>query len=222
MLELFKIDKHPAYDIMDLQRNVKVLEAEGERLNTALDTNETEIARLEARLEKEASEISELWGRYRVVAGETMPQLANSIAHFDYTGRVEAIKTVTEQRTIPTRAEFSLLSSTMLTEMAAQSEIKAFTSTVTLPSGETEEAELIRVGVFTVTTVKFQKFARVQETLDGSTELKVIENQPPRRFAKAIKNYQAARPGQLVSVPLDPSKGLLLGALDDSRRGIFE
>ena len=193
------------------------VEAKGRALGAEFDANEAELGALEAQVSEQAGDFQELLGQFRTAAGETMPEIANSFASFNYPDRVEGIAEIAEARTLPNRSQLERLPKAMLQEMIAQSEVKTFTAVVDGigPDGSNAEAELMRVGVFTAATTDGKQFVEVKKGDDGDTFLQTFAQQPSGAFGSAMGSLINAGPDQLVRAPVDPSKGNLFGILGD-------
>lgn len=217
-LREFQQDKNAQEARMTEARNaLAVVEARGRALGAEFDANEAELGALEAQVSEQAGDFQELLGQFRTAAGETMPEISNSFANFDYPGRVEGIAEIAEARTLPNRAQLERLPKAMLQEMLAQSEVKTFTAVVDGigPDGSNAEAELMRVGVFTAATTDGRKFVEVKKAGSGDTFLQAFRQQPSGAFASGMGSLINAGPDQIVRAPVDPSKGNLFGILGD-------
>ena len=106
----------------DARGALAAAESRGRALSAQFDANEATLADLEAQVSEQAGDFQELLGQFRSAAGETMPEIANSFANFDYQGRVEGIAEIAEARTLPNRAQLERLPEAMIQEMVAQSE----------------------------------------------------------------------------------------------------
>lgn len=191
-------------------------EGRANQLSAEFNANEATLGDLEGQVSNLAGDFQELLGQFRSAAGATMPEIANSVANFDYKDRVEGIAEIAEARVLPTRAQLERLPKAMLQEMIAQSEVKTFTATVNGigPDGSNAEAELIRIGVFTAATTNDRKFVEVRGS-GSDTFLQAFTTQPAGPFASSIGSLVRAGEGQLVKAPVDPSKGNLFGILGD-------
>lgn len=195
-------------------------EARGRALSAQFDENEATLGELQAQLEAEAGDFSELLGQFRTAAGETMPEISNSLSNFHYPGRVEQLSAVAQARTLPTRQELDSLPKAILQEMIAQSEVTSFTANVANigPDGENQDVELFRIGVFTAATTEGNpRFVEVREgaTSQDPSFLRAFRAQPRGEFRSAMSRIINADADQVVRAPVDPSKGDLFGILGD-------
>jgi len=85
--------------------------------------NELKLSELQTTLETEAGDFGELLGQFRQAAGETMPIISNSIANFQYPGRVEKLQEISQASSLPSRSDLDSLPRAILQEMIAQSEV---------------------------------------------------------------------------------------------------
>ena len=76
-----------------------------------------------------------------------------------------------------------------------------------MADGTAEQRTVLRVGTFSAySNSDFLRY--VPET----GELLVLSRQPPAHYGRAVESF-SARPGDVTSIPLDPSRGSLLGML---------
>lgn len=201
-----------------LKNNLVAVENKIVRLKKEFERNELTIKEVTARIKTEAGDFGELLGQFRTAAGETMPEIANSIANFDYPGRVEGLSAVAQAKSLPDRPDLDRLPKSILQEMIAQSEVKTFTANVANAGddGENVEIDLIRIGVFTAATTDKARFVEVISSDDTSNSyLKAFGAQPAQSFRSAISDLVKSSNDTLVRAPVDPSKGTLFGILGD-------
>lgn len=190
------------------RQELRSAEAIGSRLNVEFDENERQLSELATELEVQAGDFGELLGQFRTAAGESMPVIENSLASIEYPGRVERLSEISQARSLPTREDLDSLPNAILTEMIAQSEVKAFTADVAGagPDGEIVAKELLRVGVFGAATTDDAAFVEVVTEGDNSF-LQQFKAQPSGKFRSSMKSLINADAGETVIVPFDPSKG---------------
>lgn len=181
-------------------------EARGRALSAQFDANEAALSELQTQLETEAGDFGELLGQFRQAAGETMPVISNSLANFQYPGRVEKLSEISQASSLPTRADLDSLPKAILQEMIAQSEVTTFTSNVSNggPDGENAELELMRIGVFTAATTDGTRFVEVNP---DSQRLVAFASQPGGDYRSNMAKLISASPDEVVRAPIDPTKG---------------
>jgi len=217
-LKQFQADTNSQAASMTAARNaLAAAEGKARGLGAEFDANEARLSALEEQVSTLAGDFQEMLGQFRSAAGATMPEIANSVANFDYKDRVAGIAEIAEARTLPNRAQLERLPKAMLQEMIAQSEVKTFTAAVNGigPDGSNAEAELIRIGVFTAATVDGRKFVEVRKGEGSETFLQVFARQPSGNYGSAMASLIGAGEGEVVKAPVDPSKGNLFGILGD-------
>ncbi|MEM1037144.1 MAG: MotA/TolQ/ExbB proton channel family protein [Pseudomonadota bacterium] len=192
----------------EARAELRAAEAVGARLNVEFDENERQLSELATELEVQAGDFGELLGQFRTAAGESMPVIENSLASFEYPGRVERLSEISQARSLPTREDLDSLPNAILTEMIAQSEVKAFTAEVAGAGSEGEivAKELLRIGVFGAATTDDAAFVEVNTSGDDAF-LEQFKAQPSGKFRSAMKSLINADAGETVIVPFDPSKG---------------
>ncbi len=201
------------------RQELAAAEARGRALSTEFDENEARLGELQAQLEAEAGDFSELLGQFRTAAGETMPQIRGSFSNFHYPGRVEQLSEISQARTLPTRTDLDSLPKSILQEMIAQSEVTTFTANVANigPDKENMDVELLRVGVFNAATTDGTNFVEVVSPEGARSEpfLRAFRKQPRGEFSSQMARLVNAGPDEVVRAPVDPSKGDLFGILGD-------
>lgn len=181
-LREFRADRaSQAARMTDARNALAAAEGRGRALAAEFAANEARLSELDQLVSEQAGDFQELLGQFRSAAGATMPLIANSIANFEYTGRVDGIAEIAEARTLPTRAQLERLPKAMLQEMIAQSEVKEFKAVVNGvgPEGSNVEVDVFRIGVFTAATVSDRKFVEVgRGGSAGDTFLTAFPKQP--------------------------------------------
>lgn len=207
-----------------LNGEVQAVEAEGRRLTGAYDANEVRLTELQQEFDELAGEFSDLLGQFRTAASETMPVLATSLSSFDPTmrlpdggDRVLKLSEISQARTLPTRADLDSLPKAMLLEMAAQSEVKAFTASEVRNLGadgeNVQDARLFRIGVFSAAAEDDAKFVEVIEAEPGQGQnyLQAYKSQPRGVTRSSMARLIAASNDEIIKAPVDPSRGDLFG-----------
>jgi len=217
-LREFQQARQEQANILASARNeLAALEARGQELSAQFDANEAQLTELQAELETQAGDFSELLGQFRTAAGETMPQIRESFASFQYPGRVDKLSEISQARTLPTRSDLDSLPKAILQEMIAQSEVTTFNANVANigSGGENQDVELMRVGIFTAATTQGTNFVEVVTDEGEEPRLVAFRRQPRGEFASSMSSLINAGPDQVVRAPVDPSKGDLFGILGD-------
>ena len=224
-LREFEADRNEQAAKMATARGqLNAAEGRAASLSSQFDANEQQLSQLSAELESQAGDFGELLGQFRTAAGETMPIIRQSLADFEYSGRAEKLAEVAEARSLPSRQDLDALPKAMLQEMIAQSEVKAFTTSVAGvgSDGEIADVELMRVGVFTAaTTDGSPRFVEIITEGTDDPYLRVLKAQPGGGFASAMSKLISSAEGETVITPVDPSKGQLF-AVEGEMPGVGE
>lgn len=201
------------------RQELNAAESRGRSLSGQFDANEAKLSELQNRLEEEAGDFGELLGQFRQAAGETMPVISNSIANFQYPGRVEKLSEISQASSLPSRADLDSLPNAILQEMIAQSEVTTFTTTVSngAADGSNAELELLRIGNFTAATTDGARFVEVSD--EG--RLVAFPQQPGGAFQSSMRSLINAGEGEVVRAPVDPTKGALF-AIFGNTLGVWE
>ncbi|NQY15110.1 MAG: MotA/TolQ/ExbB proton channel family protein, partial [Henriciella sp.] len=185
--------------------------AVGNRLSAQFDAYQAEIDTLAAELDVQAGDFAQLVGEFRAVVGEVQPLMRESLASFDYPGRFEELSEVAEATTLPTREELDRLPKAILQEMIAQSEVKTFSSPVSMGGSDeaVEDVEVTRVGTFIAATNNDAGFVTIERNGAGDFYLEKLQRQPGGRFRSAFRSLINGQEGSTMTVPFDPNRGEL-------------
>ncbi len=197
--------------------------ARGNALGAQFDTYQAEIDTLATELDVQAGDFAQLVGEFRAVVGEVQPLMRESLASFEYPGRYEGLSEVAEATTLPTREELDRLPKAILQEMIAQSEVKTFTSPVSMGGDDesVEEVAVTRVGTFIAATDNDAGFVTIERAGDGDFFLEKLQRQPGGRFRSAFQSLIRADEGQTLTVPFDPNRGELF-KIEGDKPGLGE
>ena len=197
--------------------------AAGNALSAQFDAYQAEINTLAAELDEQAGDFAQLVGEFRAVVGEVQPLMRESLASFDYPGRFEALSEVAEATSLPTREELDRLPKAILQEMIAQSEVKTFTSAVSMGGSDesVQDVAVTRVGTFIAATDNDAGFVTIERAGNGDFFLEKLERQPGGRFRSAFKSLINADEGRTLTVPFDPNRGELF-KIEGDKPGLME
>jgi len=197
--------------------------ARGAALGAQFDANQAQINDLDAQLQEQAGDFGQLVGEFRAVVGEVQPLMRESLASFEYPGRYEGLAEVAEAVALPTREELDRLPKAILQEMIAQSEVKTFTSPVSMGGSDesVEDVTVTRVGTFIAATDNDAGFVTIERAGNGDYFLEKLERQPGGRFRSAFQSLIRADEGSTLTVPFDPNRGELF-KIEGDKPGLME
>ncbi|MFW5662013.1 MAG: MotA/TolQ/ExbB proton channel family protein, partial [Oceanicaulis sp.] len=197
---------------------LSALEAQAEEAEAQFEENAERIAELDAQLREEQGAFGELFGAARQAAGEFGSIIQSSMISAQYPNRAEPLLELAESRTLPERNELDEIWQTMIAEMNAQAEVVTFDRRV-LGLNEGEPVPITRVGPFNAIAEAggplFVQWSTEESNRASGYNLVALATQPPGRLMSAASNLIGAEAGEIVSGPLDPSRGALLGIYKD-------
>lgn len=194
-----------------LQRSherLRQAEAEQERLKNAFDDNEVKLAEAEELLRQRTGQLGEVFGVAKETAEEITPVLADSMISAQYPGRTSSLDFADSKR-VPTVLELEQLWFQLQREMTASGQIARFEAPLVMTSGETENTDVVRFGVFAAATVD----GRYANWDTSQQRLQVLPVQPDSGELSALKSYLSGEADTMGEVLLDPSRGELFEML---------
>jgi biopolymer transport protein ExbB len=183
-------------------------------LRDEYDLNERALAELETTLAERMGNLGELFGVVRQSAGDVQAALDDSMVTAQMPGRTAFLADLAQRRELPTVPELRQLWSAMVTEIAESGKVARFTAPVERTSGEKQEMEVVRVGVFNA----FSNGVFLDwDTSKSRENLIELARQPAGRFASMAEDLQGAAPGEAVPVSVDFTRGQILRAVVQSK-----
>ncbi|OLF72339.1 flagellar motor protein MotA [Maricaulis sp. W15] len=188
------------------------LERQATQLSADFEANQVRIDELDAELRQRQGAFGEMFGAARQAAGEFAAILNQSVISAQFPGRADALETLSNSRTLPTRAELDFIPRRVIEEMIQQQQVVTFNGRVT-GLGEGAAVPITRVGPFLAFTNynNNQRFALWgQNENTGAYSLTDMPAQPPANFISAASALFNADPNEIVEGVVDPSRGALL------------
>lgn len=192
----------------EAKAELEAQEARTETLNQAFEENEAELAEQETLLQERSGSLGELFGTARQVANDSRSILESSITSLKNPERVEFLGELGQQKAQPTIDELRKMWLVLQDEMTESGKIEQFTTPVIAASGEVEEREVTRIGVFTA--FSDGKFLRY---LPETGNLVELARQPVNRLREVIVEFDEAETGTVQPVALDPTRGSIMALL---------
>ena len=188
-----------------------------DRLADEYDKNERSLAELETTLAERMGNLGELFGVVRQASGDVQAALDDSMVTAQMPGRSQFLSGLAQRRELPTVPELRQLWSAMVTEIAESGKVVKFTATVERTSGEKQDLEIIRLGVFNaVSNGQFLDW----DISKSRVNLIELARQPVARFSSMAADLQSAAPGEVVAFPVDFTRGQILRAVVQSKTPI--
>lgn len=188
--------------------------ARSDRLRVEYDKNERTLAELETTLAERMGNLGELFGVVRQASGDVQAALDDSMVTAQMPGRTQFLSDLAQRRELPTIPELRQLWSAMVTEIAESGRVVTFTAPVERTSGQKEELEVVRLGVFNAVTDGIFLDWDTSKSKENFIEL---ARQPAARFAGMARDLQEASPGEIVPVSVDFTRGQILRAVVQSK-----
>jgi biopolymer transport protein ExbB len=191
------------------------LESQADRLEAQYATNADQITVLAEELRVAQGEFGELFGVARQTAGEFGSLIEGSLASAQHPGRANALLELSQSRVLPTRTELDAIWRSMTEEMIYQAEIASFSANVA--DLNCADQSITRVGVFVSYATCggeafFTQWAIPENAIGNAAVygLAALPSQPPANIRGAAMSLYNADRGEIVSGPVDPSRGGLL------------
>jgi biopolymer transport protein ExbB len=185
-----------------------------DRLRDEYDQNERTLAELETTLAERMGNLGELFGVVRQASGDVQAALDDSMVTAQMPGRTQFLSNLAQRRELPTVPELRQLWSAMVTEIAESGKVVKFSAPVERTSGEKQELEVVRVGVFNaVSDGQFLDW----DTGKSRDNLIELARQPATRFSRMAEDLQSSTNGEFVPFSVDFTRGQILRAVVQSK-----
>jgi biopolymer transport protein ExbB len=188
------------------------LQMQSDELQTQFDTNDIEVFEVRGQLDDKATllQLAELFGVARQVAQDTAQVLQQSLISTQIETppgelrRDEFLRQFASSGDTPTIDELQRLWFEMHREMTMTGQVARYQTGVVQPSGQSQTAEVIRIGPFNATTDGL--FLGYRPTIQRLT---VLPRQLPEEFHVILERFENATEGYAQAV-VDSNRGVLL------------
>ncbi len=194
---------------------VNAAEAESDRIEAEFRANDDRIRELQTELEAQQGEFGELFGAARSAAADLAAQLDGSVISAEYPGRSAILRKTAEAKTLPSVDELIFIYETHMEEMIGQSKVSKFNATVWNTKGESDTAEVTRIGPF----VAFSggEYYTMKDAENAVPRLTELKKQPNVKDATSNARSVASYSGDgYTAGTIDPTSGQLLDLYVDS------
>lgn len=194
--------------LREAQAELERQQTRTETLAATFEENENILAEQEFLLNERSGSLGELFGTVRQMANDSRAVLESSVTSLDNPEHVEFLQSLGESRQQPTIEQLRELWLVLQEEMTDSGKVEQFTTPIITSSGEVEQREVTRIGVFTVFSEgKFMRF--IPETGD----LVELARQPVPRFQQLALDFEQADVAQWQPVVVDPTRGAIMALL---------
>jgi len=194
--------------LKEVQGDLTREEQRSDRLTGQFNANEQLLTEMSDNLRIQVGNFGELFGVVRQVAGDTAGVVRTSLVSAQYPDRGEVAARLAQIKGLPSIDDLDELRILLFEEMVESAKITRFPATIVTADGNSEGAEVVRVGVHNLITG--------DRFLTYNTEtrsIKELARQPQDRYRSMADALFSAGPGETVSTAVDPSRGSLLGLL---------
>lgn len=211
----FVRDRNQQRDLLAAaQQELAAANALSDRLREEYDLNERSLAELETTLAERMGNLGELFGVVRQASGDIQAALDDSMVSAQFPGRTQFLTELSGRRELPTVAELRNLWSALVTEIAESGKVVKFTAPVERTSGEKQDMEIVRIGVFNaVSDGQFLDW----DISKSRSQLIELSRQPASRFRDMARNLQSSAPGGVNDMAIDFTRGQILRAVVQSK-----
>ncbi|UCC14109.1 MAG: MotA/TolQ/ExbB proton channel family protein [Gammaproteobacteria bacterium] len=197
--------------LRDVQGQLSREEARSDSLTQQFNTNEQALSEMSENLRVQVGNFGEMFGVVRQVAGDTVGVVRSSLVSAQYPERGDVAKRLAEIKGLPSIDDLDALRILLFEEMVESGKVTRYPTTIVTADGNTEEADVVRVGVHNlVTGDRFLKY-NAEDPVHSFVE--ELARQPQDRFRSMAADLFNASPGEVVGTAVDPSRGSLLGLL---------
>ena len=185
-----------------------------EQLENTFELNDAEIIDLERALQERLGELKELFGVLQQAAGDARGNFDTSVTQVQFPDRGEWLTEFAQKMgsttRMPTLDEIERIWFELQREMTESAKVLRFATQVVNASGEEEEREVVRVGLFNVVSD-----GKYLEYVPETGRLVELQRQPQTRYTSRAADLQNADAG-LTGFAVDPTRGQLLALLVQS------
>lgn len=172
-----------------------------------VEANDAEIAKLRKELQQSVADMGDVFSIYRQFATDFATVLDESQTGAQFPDRSAELKKINTVEALPTIDDMERLWYLVQQEMTESGKVTSYHGKVVAASGEGREADILRIGTFSAfSNGEFLRY--VPET----SEFVAPDKQPGRKFLRAAEKFSISE-GQIAAVPVDPTRGNLLGML---------
>ncbi len=172
-----------------------------------VEANDADIAKLRTELQQSVADMGDVFSIYRQFATDFATVLDESQTGAQFPERSAELKQINRVEALPTIDDMEKLWFLVQQEMTESGKVTSYRGKVVAASGEGREADILRIGTFSAfSNGEFLRF--VPET----SEFVAPDKQPEKRFLRMSEKFSVSD-GQIGAVPVDPTRGSLLGML---------
>jgi len=185
-----------------------------EQLEITFEANDAQIIDLERALQERLGELKELFGVLQQAAGDARGNFDSSVTQIQFPDRGEWLTEFAQKMgsttRMPTLEEIERIWFELQREMTESARVIKLNTTVINASGEEEQRDVVRVGLFNVVSD-----GAYLEYVPETGRLVELQRQPAGRYTGRAEDLQDST-GGVNSFAVDPTRGQLLALLVQS------
>ena len=201
-----------------LLQEAKQQRAAGERrsaeMEAQFDVNDKEIIELDRQLQDRLGSLKELFGVLQQTAGDARGQFEGSLTQLQYPDRSDFLTDFAQKmgqgNRLASLEEIERLWFELQREMTESGKTVKFQSTVVSATGDEEQREVTRVGLFNIVSD-----GKYLQHITETGRLIELGRQPAGRYTGKIGDLESAGSG-IQAFALDPLRGQLIGLLTEA------
>lgn len=191
-------------------------EARSARMEKEFEANDQEIIELDLQLQERLGDLKELFGVLQQASGDAIGQFEGSLTQVQYPDRTQFLtefaQKMGESNRLASLEEIERLHFEFLREMTESGRTVKFTTEIVAASGEKEQREVTRVGLFNIVSKGNYLDYRIS---DEGNLLVELPRQPAKRYTSKIPELESATSG-LHAFAVDPLRGQLVAMLKEA------
>jgi len=214
-IEEFQRDRARQQDLLRQMEAERTRQEQlSQQLEATFESNDAQIIDLERALQERLGELKELFGVLQQAAGDARGNFDSSVTQIEFPDRGEWLTQFAQKMgsttRMPTLAEIERIWFELQREMTESAKVKKLTTTVVGATGEEEQREVVRVGLFNVVSD-----GDYLEYVPETGRLIELQRQPQSRYTSRAEELQEADSG-VHGFAVDPTRGQLLALLVQS------
>lgn len=175
------------------------------------DAYAQDIDRIRKELDEHVRDLGDIYSIYSEFSGDFIARMNDSLVSSQLPARAEQLAEMEQRSALPSIDDMRALMLVLQTEMTEAGKYARFESQITYADGSHHQADVSRVGVFSIAADQglLLKVANSNELL--------VQQRQPAGYEKIARDFfnNKAKDGVLITV-IDPTRGTLLGLLDQS------
>lgn len=198
--------------LKELNFDISESEKKSQELELSFSKNDETLIELEEKLDDRLGSIKELFGVLQQVSSDAQARYENSITQTENPDRDEFLQKFSakmgQTRILPAISEIERLWYELQKEMTDSSKVHSFNHSVANAEGQSNEQNIIRVGLFNVISQ-----GKYLQYIPETTRLIEYAQQPRSRYMQGVTELSQASAGELVDFSIDPTRGQLIALL---------